>query len=1055
MNSLEIRFLGDFVVKQGGVLVTTLNKPRLQSLLAYLILHRDTPQFRYHLAGILWPDSPDAQAHTNLRNLVYLLRKALPNGNSLICSDNQTLRWNPEVKFKMDILDFQQVTSQDSAQNLSLEALETALKLFQGDLLPSCYDEWVSVERDHYHQVFITILSQLIDRFESLRRYADAIVYCQRLVTMEPFDMDGYPRLMRLFVLNGKVPPALKTYQEYSRLLKNELGIEPPADMQDLYAHIRRVQPSTGYQASRSAPPPLVGRAAEWQAIQSIWKTAAGGNPRMLVICGEAGIGKTRLAEELIDWGARQGIRTAAAHCYASEGALPYGPVVEWLRSSSLSHLDKVWLTELARLLPELLKDKSTSPPPLFEAWQRLRLFEALARATLGDLRKTLLLIEDLHWCDQDTLEWLHYLLRFDTHAPLLVLGTVRSEEMAANPAFGQLLADLQQQGNPLEMELGPLDETETAQLAAHVAGKNLGHGIGSLIYQETEGNPLFIVETVRTELFKQGRLPGVQPLAYKAHAVLENRIRQLSLDCRETVLLAATIGRAFPLEVLRQSSGTDEAELISKLDEMLQRRIVREVARNTYDFSHDKLRQAAFVGVSSAHRQLLHRQVADALVRVEKNDLESKSGEIANHYEQAGCVELAVQYYQIAAGSARKIFANDLAIQYYQRAISLGETPLSNSTLQAIPPDQLAQLYEKLGEMLALVGKYPQAQASFENALAQPFPYTGLWGSQIYRRISETLMQQYQHALAHAALDQAEKVLNFLDGTGTLPERQEWIQIQLARSNLFYWGNHPDQMDAIIQKILPMVGVDGRPDQQIELLDQQWMSRLRHERYRLSDETVEIARRKLELVNTHGVIYDIGWAQFHVGFSLLWHGEPQAAREWMTKAYEAAVRMGASLLQVRSLAYLSVASRQLKDIKSLREQSSHLFELASAISEYAYQGISLANQGWLAWRDGDFVSAELLCNSANETWKQSGGNMFPWLADWVLLAIVVSWGDLDRAEKRALALLDPNSLIQPVREPISVRLEEALHACRIQDAEAALECFKQVLEMVKASGDL
>ena len=357
---------------------------------------------------------------------------------------------------------------------------------------------------------------------------------------------------------------------------------------------------------------------------------------------------------------------------------------------------------------------------------------------------------------------------------------------------------------------------------------------------------------------------------------------------------------------------------------------------------------------------------------------------------------------------------------------------------------------------MLALVGKYPQAQAAFERTLAQPYSFPGLRGSQIYRKISETLMQQHQQPLAHAALDQAEKVLNLPDGAGTLPERQEWIQIQLARSNLIYWENHPDQMDAIIQKILPMIGDDGRPDQQVELLDQQWMSRLRHERYRLSDETVEIARRKLELVNTLGVEYDIGWAQFHMGFSLLWHGDPQAARAWMVKSYEAAVRMGASLLQVRNLAYLNVVSRQLKDINSLREQCSHLFELASVISEFSYQGISLANQGWLAWRDGDLIRAEQLCKSANETWKQSGGNMFPWLADWVLLAIAVSQGDLGRAEYCAQALLEPNPLVQPLVEPVAAQLEEALCACRNrEDPEAAFECFKQALEMVKASGDL
>ena len=408
MSDLQIRFLGDFAVKIGGEPVSTLNKPRLQSLLAYLILHRDVPQFRYHLAGILWPDSPEAQVYTNLRNLVHLLRHALPDGDHLIRSDNQTLQWNPEASFKLDVLDFQQIASGNSLQNLSLENIETAVQLYQGDLLPSCYDEWVFEEREHYRQVFIALLNQLIDRYESLRRYTDAIVSSQRLVTYEPFHNDGYPRLIRLFALNGEAPSALKTYQDYVRLLKRELGIEPSAEMQDLYIHIKRissqVQPSSGDQTSPPALLPLVGRVAEWQAIQSLWKTAAGGNSRMLLICGEAGIGKTRLAEELVGWAARQGIQTSVAHCYASEVDLPYAPVVEWLRALRLPPLDRVWLTELSRVLPELLKNSSTPLAPLSEAWQRLRLFEALARATLGARQKTLLFIEDLHWCDQDTL---------------------------------------------------------------------------------------------------------------------------------------------------------------------------------------------------------------------------------------------------------------------------------------------------------------------------------------------------------------------------------------------------------------------------------------------------------------------------------------------------------------------------------------------------------------------------------------------------------------------------------------------------------------------------
>ncbi len=1055
---LQIQMLGNFCIQSGGVPLANLNQPPEQSLLVFLILHREAPQVRFTLASLFWPDSPEGQAHTNLRNLVHLLRHALPEGERWILATTQTLQWNPAAAIQVDVLEFLDCLGED-IQKSPLENLERALCLYRGDLLPGCYDEWIEGERTRLRWGFAGLLSELTQRYESLRRYPQAAACAQQWVELEPLQKDGYIKSMQLAAISGDISRVGKIYRDYTKILELELGIAPETDIHDLYTQLSHPAKKNQAGAGRDLPSynilPLVGRNPEWQAVQALWETASSGRPRMLVLSGEAGIGKSRLAEELLGWAARLGIRTAAAHCYATEGSLPYAPVVTWLRALGVASLEKVWLGELSRLMPELLPNRRDMPAPLKEAWQRIRLFEALARAVLGKKHPAILMIDDLQWGDQDTLEWLHYLLRFDPHAPLLVVGTLRSEEAESNPACTLLLSGLEQEGSCLEIALSPLSEAETGQLASQVAGKTLEHAVGALIYQETEGNPLFIVETVRAELFKQSRLPGVQPLPYKTRAVLENRIRQLSPAAHEMVFLAATIGRAFSLDVLRQASSAPESALIKTLDEMLQRRIVREMAQDYFDFSHARLREAALAGVSGAHRQMLHRQVAHALTSLVNPDQESKSGEIASHYEQAGLPGPAIQYYQAAAEEARKVFANELAIQYYQRALSLGETRLAGSSAQTLPPAELALLYEKLGDVQVLVGKFSQAQDAFELALAQSTSLPGLLRAQIFRKISAVLTQPGQQSQAFAKLDLAEQALGQLAGKETLAEHQEWIQIQLGRSNLLYWGDHPERMFSILDNLQPIVVAGGRPDQQVELLGQQFMARLRKERFRPSAETVEIARRRLALVETLGVPYDIAWAQFHIGFGLLWHGEPAAGREWILKAYDAAQRMGAQLLLLRSLAYLCILNRQIGNTHALREQSPRLFDLASAMGETPYQGISRANQGWLAWRDGDLASAARLCESAREIWKQSNWMMLCWLADWVLLAVAVARRDLPLAEQYALALLDNNPLAQPVLEPVARKLEEALTACRARNAETSFQVFSQALEMVKTSGDL
>jgi predicted ATPase len=268
-----------------------------------------------------------------------------------------------------------------------------------------------------------------------------------------------------------------------------------------------------------------------WRAV------AAGGEPHVVMLCGEAGIGKTRLVEDLLQWAARQGISSGSARCFAAEGELAYAPVTAWLRTHPLVPLEDVWLAEVGRLLPEVLAGRPDLPRPsvLTEAWQRERLFAALSRAILGLDRPLLLTIDGLEWCDRDTLEWLHFLLRFERGARLPVVGAYRPEEIGDSHPLVSLLLALRLEGQVTEVGLGPLDESATRTLASLVSGVEIDTTTAQRLYRETEGKTLFVVETVRAGLsahdqmtisgtdpkLAQDTLPGSLGLPPKVQSVL------------------------------------------------------------------------------------------------------------------------------------------------------------------------------------------------------------------------------------------------------------------------------------------------------------------------------------------------------------------------------------------------------------------------------------------------------------------------------------------------------------------------------------------------------
>jgi len=688
-GALQIRLLGQLRLARDGQPVDGPTTARLQSLFAYLLLHSDAPVSRAALAFTFWPDASEASARNNLRQLLHQLRQALPDSDRWLKADANSVQWAADASCSLDVALFDRAFAEaeqagragDAARRLS--CLERALAHCEGPLLPSCYDEWIGPVRERLARRCEEAAVALVGLLEEQREYEGAIAHVRHWLEHDPLDEAAHRSLVRLLALSGDRAGALLAYRRFADSLRRELAAEPSAETVRAYERIRDSEPlPASPAASRSvgtAPAALVGRQAEWVKLREAWERAARGRAGMALVTGEAGIGKTRLAEELLTWAERQGLAAARTRSYAAEGRLSLAPVSEWLRSKALAphlgQLEDVWRGEVTRILPELLAARPDlpRPSPMSEFGDRLRFFEALARAVLAAPQPLLLLIDDLQWCDRETIEWLHFLCRFDPQARLLVLGTARSEELADAPALQALLRDLRGQAQLVEIGLEPLDAAESAELAAQVGQRDLDTDAATRLYRETEGNPLFIVETARAESASPAGIPEqvIPGLPPRAHAVIAGRLAQLSDPAREVASAAAVIGRAFDLPVLVRLVG-DEEGVARALDELWRKRIVREQGPNAYDFSHDKLRDVAYAETSAPQRRRLHRRVAEALAALHEKDLDPVSARLAAHWESAGLPEHAIPHYARAAAVAQGVYAHDEAIALVERGLAL-----------------------------------------------------------------------------------------------------------------------------------------------------------------------------------------------------------------------------------------------------------------------------------------------------------------------------------------------------------------------------------------------
>jgi predicted ATPase/DNA-binding SARP family transcriptional activator len=951
-GALQVRLLGDFRVSLDGRTVDGLTTARLQSLLAYLLLHSDAPQSRPHLSFTFWPDAAESNARNNLRQLLHQLRQALPDADRYLRADANSVQWVPDSAFSLDVALFEGAVAEgESAGRMGdgvrrLACLERALELCQGPLLPSCYDDWIAPARDRLARRCEDAVAVLVGLLEERREYASALTCVRHWLQHDPLDEAAYRWLMRLLALSGDRAAAQQAYRQCADALRRELDTEPSPETVRAYEVLRTAEPAvpvaSGRREEPSAPPSLVGRQSEWERLRSAWTRACAGQATFALVTGDAGIGKSRLAEELLTWARRQGVAAARTRSYAAEGRLSLAPVSDWLRSDAvarhLAGLDEVWRVEVARILPELLEAQPhlPRPAPMTEFGERLRFFEGLARAMLAAPPPLLLLIDDLQWCDRETLEWLHFLSRFDEDAPVLVLGTARSEELEADHPLPTLLRHLRSASRLVEIALEPLDAAETAALAGQVGNQAFDSEAATRLYRETEGNPLFIVETVRAE--SGGGTPdvpahGIPELPPRAHAVIAGRLAQLSGDAREIAMAAAVIGRAFELAVLVRVVG-DEEKVAGALDELWRKRIVREQGPNVYDFTHDRLRDVAYGETSAPQRRRLHRRVAEALVAVNEPELDRVSAEAAAHYESAGLADRAIPLYARAAVVARGVYAHDEAIALVERGLSLLHTVPASARRDAAELELqlvIAPSYRvTMGWAAPSLGKVLDRALALCDRVGTPMQRAEILYGMQSRYIVEARLEK-----SAATTDEMVRVLR--ETQGSEPPQAAFAMLAGVRIQMGRFQEACDDIDGLLQAA-----------------DQRHLLRL-HESQGLNYEVIARAWQ------AHGL-----WCL----------GHPDAAFERGTHALRLARQLEQPFSQAIAATYLALLQQLRADPVAFRRQAQEALELATAFKATYYRAWAAILVAHAETLDRPDAAARARLHDAIESFQESGARI-------------------------------------------------------------------------------
>jgi DNA-binding SARP family transcriptional activator len=802
------------------------------------------------LAALLWPDYDQARAA--LRRTLSVLNKALGEGALEI--DRQTIGLNQHGSIWIDVREFRQRLADcrthghpdDQPCPSCIIPLQAAAGLYRGDFLEGFairdspeFDDWQFFQAEGLRGELASALQRLTRLLSTQGRIDEAITYARRWLNLDPLHEPAHHTLIELYAWAGHRTAALRQYERCARILEQELGVTPLETTSQLYqavkenrfppppiapestivAQQRRTvnEPPAGILGYRDPSGLLVGRDAEWQALRAEYVHAKHSG-RIVLLEGEAGIGKTRLAEELLAHAAKDGAVVLRTRSYEGEMDLAYGPFAEilrvWLRkldADGLLNTIAAWsLREASKLVPDV--DTQVTAPfdaPLDAQTARTRFFEGVSQVLLTtppDGSAAVLFFDDVQWADQASLALLAYLARRIRGLPILLLMTARNEQAQAG-GLARLLSDARRADALSVLQLERLSQLNVDELV--IASATIVDTMRSSpealkllarrLYTETDGVPLLIHEYLTA--LRTGTLDPAEPawdMPDRVHEILKSRSSAVSETAKNALATASAIGRSFDIETLQAAIEWDEETTVTAVDELVAHGLITGTdqqsvgASPSYDFSHDKLRTVVYEDTSLARRRLLHRRIAHTLAarQYAHRDAGAIAAQVAGHFQLAGEDHIAAPFFAKAGEHARSLYANVEALAHFRAALQLGH------------PDRRT-LHEVIGDVQTTLAAYSAALESYELASERA---DEVERARIERKRADIYHRRGEWETAEGALRAA---MGLIDETGNEAESAR-LRAELGLA-LHHQGRSDEAMTCARQA-LELAGVAGDP---------------------------------------------------------------------------------------------------------------------------------------------------------------------------------------------------------------------------------------------------